>query len=131
MPLTEPKCSSVVAYFDEVYSWESNWLEFHERHTMNAEYIAYRDLSDEDRPFPNKLTEDGSWDDDSDTEFLIRCCGEDRPLRTRSLNILVTPSTGSNFVTVYDYVSSKFIFLDDGVSDDNGSRPSLAHELAA
>ncbi|KAL7906379.1 hypothetical protein GGI35DRAFT_482544 [Trichoderma velutinum] len=108
LPLTDPKVSSVEASLRDLDQWESDWLAWHRDHTapeFNAEYTTYGDLSDEDRPYANEPKEDGSWEEDSDTEFLIRCCGDDRPLRKRGLNIKVTPSAGNNFVTMHDYVS--------------------------
>lgn len=60
------------------------------------EYITYGDLSDEDRPYANEPVENGSWEEDSSTEFLIRCCENDRPLRKRGLKIKVTPSAGKS-----------------------------------
>lgn len=110
LPLTDPKVSSVEASLRDLDQWESDWLAWHRDHTtpeFNAEYVTYGDLSDEDRPYANEPDEDGSWEEDSDTEFLIRCCGDDRPLRKRGLKIKVTPSTGNKFVTVHDYVSGK------------------------
>lgn len=110
LPLTDPKVSSVEASLRDLDRWESDWLAWHGGHTaseFNAEYIAYGDLSDEDRPYANEPNEDGNWEEDSDTEFLIRCCESDRPLRKRGLKVKVTPSAGNNFVTVHDYVSGK------------------------
>jgi hypothetical protein len=52
------------------------------------------------------MKEDGGWESDSDTEFLVRCCGEDRPLR-KAAKLVVTPSAGNHFVTVQDYVGGK------------------------
>ncbi|KAM6484615.1 hypothetical protein HDV62DRAFT_404403 [Trichoderma sp. SZMC 28011] len=108
LSLTDPKVSSVEASLRDLDQWESDWLAWHKDHTapeFNAEYITYGDLSDEDRPYANEPNEDGNWEEDSDTEFLIRCCGDDRPLRKRGLKIKVTPSAGNSFVTVHDYVS--------------------------
>ncbi|KAM0485576.1 hypothetical protein ACHAPX_001564 [Trichoderma viride] len=111
LPLTDPKVSSVEASLRDLDQWESDWLAWHGDHTaseFNAEYITYGDLSDEDRPYANEPDENGSWEEDSSTEFLIRCCENDRPLKKRGLKIKVTPSAGNNFVTVHDYVSGKF-----------------------
>ncbi|KAH0499711.1 hypothetical protein TgHK011_006886 [Trichoderma gracile] len=109
LPVTEPKVSSVEASVRDLDQWESDWLAWHRDHSapeFHAEYIAYRDLRDEDRPYADEPKEDGSWEKDSDTEFLIRCCGDDRPLRKRGLKIKVIPSAGNDFVTVRDYVST-------------------------
>jgi hypothetical protein len=105
LPLTEPKVSSVKASVSDLDHWEEVWLEQHREHT-DAEYVTYGDLSDDDRPYPSEMKEDGGWESDSDTEFLVRCCGEDRPLR-KAAKLVVTPSAGNHFVTVQDYVSGK------------------------
>ena len=110
LPLTEPKVSSIEATLRDLDQWESDWVAWHGEHSapeFNPEYVMYGDLSDEDRPYGNEPNEDGSWEVDSDTEFLVRCCGQDRPLRKRGLKIEVTSSTGNSFVTVRDYVSGK------------------------
>jgi hypothetical protein len=115
LPLTDPKVSSVEASLRDLDQWESDWLAWHMDHTaheFNAEYVTYGDLSDEDRPYATEANEDGSWEEDSDTEFLIRCCGDDRPLGKRGLKIKIAPSAGNNFVTVYDYVSGEFCPFD-------------------
>ncbi|KAL7957134.1 hypothetical protein V8C34DRAFT_325504 [Trichoderma compactum] len=85
LPLTDPKVSSIEASLRHLDQWESDWLAWHRDHTA-AEFKA-------------------DWEEDSDTEFLIRCCGDDRTLRERGLKIKVTPSAGNNFVTVHAYVS--------------------------
>ncbi|KAL8366067.1 hypothetical protein RB595_004716 [Gaeumannomyces hyphopodioides] len=108
LPLTEPKVSSVEASVWDLEQWESNWAAWHGRHEgepANPEYVTYGDLSDEDRPYATEAKEDGSWEEDSDTEFLIRCCGQDRPLGKRGQKLVVTPAAGGHFVTVHDYVS--------------------------
>ncbi|KAL8366066.1 hypothetical protein RB595_004716 [Gaeumannomyces hyphopodioides] len=109
LPLTEPKVSSVEASVWDLEQWESNWAAWHGRHEgepANPEYVTYGDLSDEDRPYATEAKEDGSWEEDSDTEFLIRCCGQDRPLGKRGQKLVVTPAAGGHFVTVHDYVSA-------------------------
>ncbi|OBT65800.1 hypothetical protein VE03_03314 [Pseudogymnoascus sp. 23342-1-I1] len=106
LPLTEPKISSVEVSVYDLDQWEYTWLEQHREHTGgNAEYILYGDLSDDDRPYPSEMKEDGGWESDSDTEFLMRCCDQDRPLR-KAAKLLVKPSAGNDFVTVHDYVSA-------------------------
>lgn len=111
LSLTEPKVSSIEASVYDLEQWEFNWVAwhgYHEGEPANPEYITYGDLSDEDRPFAKEAKEDGSWEEDSDTEFLIRCCGQDRPLRKSGQKLVVTPTTaGSHFVTVHDYVSGE------------------------
>ncbi|ODA82689.1 hypothetical protein RJ55_01197 [Drechmeria coniospora] len=103
LPLTEPKVSSIEASIRDLDQWESDWVAWHENHET-AEFVTYGDLDDEDRPYASEQNEDGSWEDDSDTEFLIRCCGQDRPLRTRGQKLQVTPSAGKDFVSIHDYV---------------------------
>lgn len=109
LPLTEPKISSIEASIRDLDQWEFDWIEWHKDHTaaeFNPEYVTYGDLSDEDRPYAREPKEDGNWEEDSDTEFLIKCCGDDRPLRKRGQKLMVTPSAGDgHFVTVHDYVS--------------------------
>lgn len=110
LPLTEPKVSSVEVSVSDLEQWESDWIAWHGHHEgepANPEYVTYGDLSDEDRPYAKEPKEDGSWEEDSDTEFLIRCCGQDRPLRTRGQKLVVTPAAGDHFVTVNDYVSGE------------------------
>lgn len=141
LPLTDPKVSSVEASLRDLDQWESDWLAWHSDHTapeFDAEYITYGDLGDEDRPYATEPNEDGSWEEDSDAEFLIRCCGDDRPLRKIGLKIKVAPSSGNNFVTVHDYVSGKPCSYDFKVSPlallrifltISLSRASMAHGL--
>lgn len=106
LPVTEPKVSSIEVSIRDLDQWESDWVAWHENHENHeaAEYVTYGDLDDEDRPYAYEQHEDGSWEDDSDTEFLIRCCGQDRPLRTRGQRLQVTPSAGKDFVSIHDYV---------------------------
>ncbi|GKT52005.1 uncharacterized protein ColSpa_12186 [Colletotrichum spaethianum] len=94
LPLTEPKVSSVEASVYDLEQWEFNWVAWHAHHEGSR---LTRNMS--------QLKEDGSWEEDSDTEFLIRCCGQDRPLRKRGQKLVVTPAAGGHFVTVHDYVS--------------------------
>ncbi|KAK3400412.1 hypothetical protein B0T20DRAFT_347566 [Sordaria brevicollis] len=111
MPLTEPKVSSVKAMVSDLRQWESDWLKWHEWHEApeyNQEFVTYGDLDDDVRPFAEEPTEDGGWEEDMDKKFLIKCCGEDRPLRKKEIKLKVTASAGrDSFVTVRDYVSGK------------------------
>lgn len=110
LPLTDPKVSSVEASVYDLEQWESHWVAWHGHHEgepANPEYVTYGDLSDEDRPYAKEPKEDGSWEEDSDTEFLVRCCGQDRPLRKRGRKLAVTPAAGRDFVTVNDYISGE------------------------
>jgi hypothetical protein len=114
LPLTEPKVSSVEVSVCDLEQWEFDWIEWHRDHAPGEfapEYVTYGDLSDEDRPYARDPKEDGSWEEDSDTEFLIKCCGQDRPLRKRGIKLVVMPPAGHHFVTVHDYVSGKFGFI--------------------
>ena len=107
LPLTKPKVSSVEVSIYDLDHWEETWLEQHREHTSgDAEYVTYGDLSDDDRPYTSEMKEDGGWESDSDTEFLVRCCGEDRSLR-KAARLVVKPCAGKGFVTVHDYVSGK------------------------
>ncbi|TPX15622.1 uncharacterized protein E0L32_004320 [Thyridium curvatum] len=111
LSLTEPKVSSVEASVRELDEWEGEWLRWHENHACKPDsdpkYVTYGDLSDEDRPFADEPDEDGNWEADSDTEFLVKCCGEDRPLRKRGIKLVVTSSAGNGgFVTIRDYVGA-------------------------
>lgn len=86
------------------------WHGMHEGEWASQEYVTYGDLSDEHRPYVEEPKEDDemNWEEDSDKEFLIRCCGEDRPLGKQGQTLVVTPAAGSDFVTVHDYVSGKY-----------------------
>ncbi|KJZ73025.1 hypothetical protein HIM_07597 [Hirsutella minnesotensis 3608] len=106
LPITNRKVSSIQASIRDIDQWEFDWVEAHQEHAT-AEYVTYGDLSDEDRPFASEPDEDGNWEADSDTEFLIRCCGEDRPLRKTGFTLEVTPSTGNDFISIRDYLSGK------------------------
>ncbi|KFY06764.1 hypothetical protein V492_07764 [Pseudogymnoascus sp. VKM F-4246] len=104
LPLTEPKVSSVQVSVYHLDEWEDTWLEHHRGH-IEAEYVRYGDMSDDDRPYPSEMNEDGGWDSDSDTEYLVGCCGEDRPTKNAA-KLVVKPSVGNDYVTVHDYVSA-------------------------
>lgn len=109
LPLTEPKLSSIDVFLAEFEEWEYDWVEWHAWHAgsdSNAEFVTYGDLDDDVRPYATDAKEDGSWEEDSDTEFLLRCCGVDRPVRRRGIKLTVTPAAdGDGFVTVRDYIS--------------------------
>lgn len=109
LPLTEPKISSIKVSVYELNLWEEMWLEQHRGHTgAGAEYITYGDLSDDERPYPKEMKEDGGWQSDSDTEYLVRCCDEDRPPNSENAaTLVVKPSADNGFVTVHDYISGK------------------------
>lgn len=101
LSLTEPKVSSIEASVYDLEQWEFSWVAWHEHHEgepADPEYVTYGDLSDEDRPYATEPKEDGSREEDSNTEFLVRCCGQDRPLGKRGQKVVVTPAAGSHFV---------------------------------
>jgi hypothetical protein len=104
LSLTEPKVSSIEARVRDLEQWEFDWIEWHfdhEAEESNPEYVTYGDLNDENWPDAKKMMRD------SDTEFLVKCCGDDRPFGKRGIKLLVTPSAGNHFVTVHDYISGK------------------------
>lgn len=106
LPVTEPKVSSIKATLGMLDQYEPGWVRRHENHEA-AEYVAYGDLDDDTRPF-GEQQEDGTWEADSDTPYLARCCGQDRPVHKRGLSVQVTPAAGEDFVTIRDYVSGMF-----------------------
>jgi hypothetical protein len=76
-----------------------------------CEFVSYGDLDHGVRPFaeePERQDGTWGWDEPSDTEILIRCCGEDRPLGKRGLTLEVRPSPGNDFVTAKDYVGGEW-----------------------
>lgn len=84
------------------------WRRYHAGGEFDPKYVTYGDLSDEDRPpYVNDPKEDGSWEEDSGMEFLLKCRGEDRPLGKRGEKLVVTHSAGNRVVTVHNYVSGK------------------------
>ena len=131
LPLTEPKISSVEVSVYDLEHWEEAWMNWHRGHDEKyAEYVTYGELSDEDRPYPAEMREEGGWESDSDTDFLVKCCGEDRPLR-KAVKLVVTHSTANDHVTIHDYLSGEFSSLDLGdFSDCCVSGASVAYELA-
>lgn len=132
-PITQPPVSSLRVTIEDLDQWESDWLFWHEDHE-GAEFVTYGDLSDEDRPFAEYANEDGDWEADSDTEFKIRCCGEDRPLRRRGLELEVKPVNGGAFVSVRDYVQGEIgapiLIPRYAILKLEKSRASMAYKLA-
>ncbi|KAE9375504.1 hypothetical protein N431DRAFT_403125 [Stipitochalara longipes BDJ] len=104
LPVTDPKVSSVEVSVYDLESWRNRWLEQHREH-IEGEYVTYGDLNDDERPYPSEMKEEGGWESDSDTPYLVRCCGEDRP-HNEVARLVITPSTDNHFVTVQDYVSA-------------------------
>lgn len=109
LPLTEPRISSIKVSVDDLDLWEEMWLEQHRGHTgPSAKYVTYGDLSDNERAYPTEMKEDGSWESDSDTEYLVRCCDEDRPPNSENaVTLVVKPSADNGFVIVHDYIRGK------------------------
>lgn len=103
LPLTEPKVSSIKATIPLLDQYEPDWVRWHENHNT-SKYVTYGDLDDDTRPF-GEQQEDGTWEADSDTEYLAKCCGQDRPVHKNGLAVQVKPSAGGDFVTIRDYVS--------------------------
>lgn len=114
--ITKKKVSAIEAHLWNLDAWSMLWEEEHIEHADPAnpkcEYITYGDLDDDDRPWAeNPMREDWtwSWEEDSDKEFLIRCCGKDRPLGKAGRRLEVRPSEGNDFVTIKDYVGGEFV----------------------
>jgi hypothetical protein len=129
LPLTEPKISSIEASVYDLEQWEFDWIKWHQDHPR-GEYVPYGDLSDEERPYANEPKEDGSWEEESDMEFLVKCCGEDRPLKKRGIKLVVTPSAGHHFVTIHDFISGTSSSVNSCVlSNHDLSCASLAYKL--
>ncbi|TQS32143.1 hypothetical protein Golomagni_07550 [Golovinomyces magnicellulatus] len=103
LPVTEPKVSSIKVILRMLNEYEPDWVSWHENHQA-AEYVEYGDLDDDTRPF-GEQREDLTWEADSDTPYLARCCGEDRPIKKNGLSVRVTPTSG-DFVTIRDYVAA-------------------------
>jgi hypothetical protein len=113
-PTTTRKVSGLEASLTNLDSWGPKWEREHEEHAdptwEGCRYVTYGDLDNDVRPFAAEPErEDGtwSWDEASDTEFLIYCCGQDRPLGKAGLRLEVRPSPGNDFVTIKDYVGGK------------------------
>ena len=111
--ITNTKVSHLEASLADLDFWDRTWERFHMEHADPAfdecEFVTYDDLDNDVRPFAQEPErEDGtwSWDERSDTEILIHCCDEDRPLGKQGLTLEVRPSPGNDFVTVKDYVGA-------------------------
>ncbi|KAK0112523.1 hypothetical protein ONS96_001759 [Cadophora gregata f. sp. sojae] len=110
LALTEPKVSSVRASVNDLEHYHGDWMGWHREHPW-AEFTTYGEMSDEDRPFAPEMHEDGSWEEDSDTEWLVSCCGEERPIN-RDVKLEVKPAEGCQFVTIRDFVSGEYEIVD-------------------
>ncbi|KEQ95631.1 hypothetical protein AUEXF2481DRAFT_39481 [Aureobasidium subglaciale EXF-2481] len=111
--ITNTKVSYLEASLVNLDSWDRKWEQQHMEHADPAydecEFVTYGDLDNDVRPFAeDPMREDGtwSWDEPSDTEILIYCCNEDRPLGKKGLTLEVRPSPENDFVTVKDYVGA-------------------------
>jgi hypothetical protein len=100
-PLTEPKVSSITVSVYDLDHWEQDWLERHREHVEPSR--QYETLDDGDARM--RMTEDG-WEMDSDQEYLLICCNQERPTG-KAVKLVVKPSAGNEFVTIHDYLSSK------------------------
>ncbi|KAH9216994.1 hypothetical protein DL95DRAFT_407211 [Leptodontidium sp. 2 PMI_412] len=109
LALTTPKVSSVRALVYRLQQYHEEWMGWHREHPW-AEYITYGEMSDTDRPFASEMHEDGSWEEDSDTEWLVSCCGEERPIN-KNVKLEVKPAEGCQFVTILDFVSAVHSWL--------------------
>jgi hypothetical protein len=113
-PITRKRVSGLEASLTNLESWDRKWERLHEEHADPAwegcEYVTYGDLNNDVRPFAvEPEREDGtwSWDEPSDKEILVRCCGEERPLGKKGLMLEVRPSPGNDFITIKDYVGGE------------------------
>jgi hypothetical protein len=117
--ITSEKVSAIEASVYNLEAWSTVWGDYHMEHANpenpQCEYVTYGDLSDDERPFAeNPMREDwtwNGWEEDSDTEFLSRCCGQDRPIGKVGRTLEVRPSEGNDFVSIKDYVGGEFIAL--------------------
>ncbi|EAA30161.2 hypothetical protein GE21DRAFT_5408 [Neurospora crassa] len=114
LPMTDPPASLMTVASVDLDSWEKNWVESHEWHSqVHGEFVTYGDLDDDIRPWLDDPKEEDpyNWEADSDTEFLIKCCGEDRPVRTWGRRLKVTPGGAGGFVTIRDYICAVHTWL--------------------
>ncbi|KAI1810626.1 hypothetical protein GGS20DRAFT_166769 [Poronia punctata] len=131
-PATDPKVSSIEVAARELDQWESDWVAWHGMHgdaqcapDADQQFVAYGDLDDDVRPFRREGGEDGDWEEDSEKEFLVRCCGQDRPLGKKGPTLLVTPAPGHDLVTVRDFVDAVHPWL-MGMRDDLAKAKTVA-----
>lgn len=140
-PVTDPKVSSIEVSVRELEQWEYDWVAWHEFHhdavcapDANQQFVTYGDLDDDVRPFRREGVEDGNWEEDSEKEFLVRCCGQDRPIGEKGQTLLVTPASGHDFVTVRDFVGGELfgfpLILNSFIDDFPLSCAPLVHEPA-
>ncbi|KEQ62596.1 uncharacterized protein M437DRAFT_49717 [Aureobasidium melanogenum CBS 110374] len=116
--ITDSKVSYIEASVVNLDNWDRRWERLHMEHADPAydecKFVTYGDLDNGIRPFAeDPEREDGtwSWDERSDTEILVHCCDEDRPLDKQYLTLKVRPSLGNDFVTVKDYVGAVHSWL--------------------
>jgi hypothetical protein len=122
--ITDKKVSSLEASLRTLDEWDRIWERHHMEHAEDArdmdvgadvcEFVAYGDLENDVRPFAAEPErEDGTWgwDERSDKEFLIRCCGQERPLGKQGLTLEVRAAPGNDFVTIRDYVGGEQLHL--------------------
>ncbi len=103
-PLTEPKVSSITVSVNDLDEWEDQWLDMHRDHADpdggeengDESWVKFGPLPDYD---PDK--------DEEGPEHLLVCCGTQRP-RGKPVSVVVKPSasSGKEFVTLHDYLST-------------------------
>lgn len=98
LAITEPKVSSIVAKLPMLDEYEGGWVSKHRELCENGEYEPFED---------REMNDDGNWEKGSESAYLIRCCGQDRPRNKSGRKVTVLPSEGSDFVTIRDYLESK------------------------
>lgn len=96
----EPKVSYMDVVCEVLVDYEINWGFWHtEEEHASAELVAYSDLD------PEVQTQIAGTANQDDNEYLMRCCGQDRPMNKHNKSLRVTPSINNEFVTIFDYVS--------------------------
>ncbi|KAG9656577.1 hypothetical protein KCU64_g5780, partial [Aureobasidium melanogenum] len=133
--ITDTKVSYIEASLMNLDYWGRDWERLHMEHADPAydecEFVTYGDLENDVRPFAEQPErEDGtwSWNERSDTEILVHCCDEDRPLGKEGLTLGVRPSPGNDFVMVKDYVGAVHAWL-MSMQDDILAAMRLAEAL--
>ena len=118
LPMTKPPVSSIDVSCHDLEYMESSWVQIHLElcNESRREYASFQDVSrlynDEDgqgrRPIANVNELDGRREADQDTRYLMRCCGQDRPVGKSGLKLTVASSSPDEYVSIGDYVSGKW-----------------------